>query len=164
MLTTLFALQVVAGAYAYGSDLVRPFSHAERVGRHLRSPEYRQMLLFGSIDYAVQPISAFVDKPIYYPELGRFGTFLTWGTERTLVSPESVLERAVEMTQTQDQDVVVILSYPMSGPEPGKVVPWRPDVHVEGIEHFTDAIVADENYYLYRFFDPRRTGHRPKSR
>ena len=164
LLTSLFALQVAAGAYAYGSDLMRPFSNAERIGHHLRNPEYQRMLLFGSLDYSVQPITAFIDRPIYYPELGRFGTYLTWGPERTLVSPELALERAVEMTLSQPEDVMVILSYRINGPEPGEIVPWRSDVHVEGIEHFTGAIVADENYYLYRFFDPRKAARRPKSR
>jgi hypothetical protein len=163
LLTSLFALQLLAGAFAYGSDLMRPFSQAERVGRELQSPAYQHALLFGSTDYAVQPIAAYIDRPIFYPELDRFGTFLTWGHERKQLSPELAVERAVELTRSQDKDVVVILSYRIGGPAPGKIVPWRSEVHVEGIKHFTGAIVASENYYLYRFFNPNKTARPPKS-
>jgi hypothetical protein len=151
LVTVVLALQAVAGAYAFAIDLGRPFSRARDVGRYLSRPEFRDVTLVGSHDYAAQPIAAYVDAQIYYPQTRRFGTFVTWGAERQLVTSKQVLDEAVGLLRSRGKDVVVVLNYEVKAPRQGEVVPYGPDVRVEGLARFEGAIVDDENYFVYRF-------------
>ncbi len=156
VLTVVMALQVVAGAYAWVTDLVRPFSNASRVGAYLREPGFADAVLVGSLDYAAQGVAAYVDREIYYPQSRSFGTFVRWGPERQAVPSTRVLEDAVALLRERGRDVVVILNFEVQSPRQGEVVPVAPDARVEGLARFEGAIVPDEDFFVYRFFAPPR--------
>jgi hypothetical protein len=152
LLTALLAAQALAGAYAYAMDLAHPFSNAKAAGTHLRRPEFAGVPFVGSIDYAVSPIAAFVDREFYYPESGRFGTFLDWGPSRRLVPLDVVLNDAVELLRAEGRGVLLVLSYQPATLEPGSVRPLGEGVRLRCFARFSGALVADENYYMCQVF------------
>jgi len=148
-LTALLLVQLVASGYAMRQDLIHPFSNATVTGRALAADEFADATLVGSVDYAVQPICAFIDRPFFYPESGRFGTFIDWGPGRDLVSPQLVLQEALELLEREQQDVVMVLSYPPLM-TPGQTLPVGDRVEMTYVRRFVGALVPDENYHLYR--------------
>ncbi len=148
VLTGLLALQAVAGAYAFARDLAHPFSNAEAAGRFLRGADFDDVTLVGSIDYSVQPIAAFIDRPFYYPESKRFGTFIEWGPTRELVPLGVVLEDALRLMRSGGRDVVVVFNYAPRGMQPGDRTALGGGARMRCFARFTGALVADENYHL----------------
>jgi len=71
------------------------------------------------------------------------------------VSSAEVLEDAVALATASKRDVVVALNYPVRRPRLGEVVPLNPRMHVEGLANFTGAIVEDEDFFVFRVFDPK---------
>jgi hypothetical protein len=152
LLTAVLVVQVVVAGYAYGSDLVHPFSNAEAVGRHLSRAEFSGVTLVGSIDYAVEPVTAYLDRPVYYPESERFGTFIDWGPSRRHVPPTAVIEDAVGLLRERGADVVIVLNYPPGRMRLGEIVPVDSDARLRYFARFVGAIVPDENYYLCQLY------------
>jgi hypothetical protein len=149
LLTAVLWLHAAACGWAVIEDLRRPFSQARAVGERLRDPVFEGTLLLGSIDYAAQPIAAFVDRPIWYPEIGRFATFMDWSDRRRMVPVEQALQDALDLFEEHGRDVVLVLNY-TPHVKPGQSLALGKDGELLYLEAFTGAIVPDENYHLYR--------------
>jgi hypothetical protein len=133
---------------AYERDLRQPFSHAAHVAAYLRDLDVDDAVVVGSFDYSAQPITAYLDGPIYYPEDERFGTFVHWGKHRRMLAPMEVIDAAVRLADAQAKPVVLVLSYPLAQQRPGDVLAWGGHRLVY-LTAFVGAVVPDENYHLY---------------
>ena len=155
LMTALLLLQAIAGAHAYAMDFLYPFSNAKRTGEHLSRGEFEEVTLVGSIDYAIQPVSAYANRSFYHPESGEFRTFLDWGPSRTLVSPETVLRDSLALLEEHRRDVVIVFNFQPGTLEPGRTLPLGPDALLQCFARFDGAIVPDENYHLCRLSSRR---------
>jgi hypothetical protein len=155
LLLVLFAVHAVAWAHAFRLDYARPFSNAKAAAAALRGSDLAGATFIGSIDYAVQGLAAYGVGPIYYPESGRFGTFVYWGVERRpLVEPRDVLAAARRLLREHEPPLVLITSYAIfSYAEPVEFLA-APDVRVRLLGHFEGAIVPTEDFHLYRLDRP----------
>jgi len=149
LLTALLLLQALACAWAVVQDVRRPFSQSRAAGLLLRGAEFEDTILVGSVDYAVQPIAAYVDRPIWYPESGRFGTFMDWSARRRLVPVENALQDALDLFEREGRDVVLVLNH-TPRLALGQRLALGPDGELLYFAALTGAIVPDENYHLYR--------------
>ncbi len=154
--TGLLVIHVLAGAYAWSRDLLLPFSNAAAAAAFVERETPAGAVLVGSVDYAVEPITAYIDRPIYYPETKRFGTFMTWGEGRTLVPPIAALDAAADFAR-EGREVVMILSNKPADYAPGQVVPLGDGVRMEFLKAFLGAIVHEENYFLFRLAPDRES-------
>jgi hypothetical protein len=159
-LTGLLLLQSIAGAHAYAMDLLHPFSNAKATGQYLSQDEFSELTLVGSIDYAMQPVAAYLDRKFYYPESGEYRTFLDWGPSRRLVPPETVLRDSLRLLKERQRDVVVVTNFQPGTLSPGQTVRLGPDARLQCLARFDGALVADENYHvcLVRSGQPGPTG------
>lgn len=153
-LTVVLLLQALACAWAVVQDVARPFSQSRAVGTALRGEEFDGTILVGSIDYAAQPVAAYVERPIWYPESERFGTFVDWSARRRMVPVEKVLQDALSLFEERGRDVVLVLNQTPSI-APGQRLALGQNGELVYLAAFTGAIVPDENYHLYRL-RPRR--------
>ncbi len=74
-LPSILAMQVVGGVYAWTLHLVRPFSASKQAADFIRQHGYANLLIIGSKEPNVTPVTAYLDRPIYYPDSERYGTF-----------------------------------------------------------------------------------------
>jgi len=149
-LGVLLALQLVAAAYAYAQDFARPFSNSRAAGSYLRQQDLRGTVLVGSVDFAAQTLAAYVREPIYYPESGRFGSFVHWGRERAaFVTPPQVFATAARFLERSERGVVLITNYPMFECAAGAEFETASGVRVRCLARFEGAIVVSENFHLY---------------
>jgi hypothetical protein len=112
----LLAIQVVAGLYAFGADWLCPFSGSKEAAQFLRDSGLSKLPIVGAPEARVAPLSAHLDKPIYYPESSRFGTYAD--LRRSIAEPsepptEQVVGEAFQLALQWHSNVVVALGYPV---------------------------------------------------
>lgn len=143
--TGILLLQVTAGVFAYGMDWVLPFSQAQATSQFIQQqPEPRKQLA-GDRDWAALTVSGFLDQPMYYPASDRQGTFIIWNNQRRDRTLPEVIQRLQQQLTTTQQPAILVLNYPLS---PADVALFQhPPI---SLGQFSEAIVADENYYLFQ--------------
>jgi hypothetical protein len=150
VLVAILAVQPAACALVAYDDLRRPFSNARAVARYLARETANDLPLVGSIDYAIQPVSAFLGRPFYYPENRSFGTFVNWGPQRRMVSPAEAIEAAVGLLEREDAPTVGLVLTHRLPIEVGDSFPVGDGATMTCTAHFAGAIVPDENYRVFR--------------
>lgn len=149
VLTALLGIHVFAAGVLLVSDAARPFSNARAAARFIAAEIDGETLRVGSRDYAVQPVTAWIDGPFFYPESGVFGTFLHWGPERRLTSPEEALQAAETLHRREGRPVLLVLTLGPGELEPGQERSLPSGTRIRHVARFEGAMVASENYWLY---------------
>ena len=139
----VLVVQVIAGAYAYGMDLVHPFSQAKLVAQWVRQNRLETATIAGALDVFTQSVSGHLDLPIFYPERQRLGTYISSDNQAQRLLAPDLLARVTQSATTEP--VILVLTSPLPEgifPSP----PWR----LEPLPSLPPAIVKVENYSLYR--------------
>ena len=135
--TVLLVVQVVAGVFAVGLDLAYPFSNGKQMA-HFIDAHYPGVAVIGLPDTAASTVAGFLDRPIYYVNGARFGTYVVWNRSRDTLQP---LEDLVQPNPPSPsaRHVLVLLNAPLGDP----------NLHLRLVAHYDDGIVRDEHYWLY---------------
>jgi len=112
----LLAIQMIAGIYAFAADWSSPFSGSKQAARFLRDSSLWTLPIVGSPEARVAPLSAYLDKPIFYPESSRFGSYAD--LSRPIVEPAEppiveAMGKAFQLALQRHQDVVLAFGYPV---------------------------------------------------
>jgi len=129
----LVAVAVSAVAYRV------PFSQSKAVADYLRSRHMDRMFIVGDKDYALASVAGYLDRDIYYARGERMGSFVVWDVARTAPQEHSAVELAKLKALERQQDVIAILNYS----------PVVTDPSIRRLASFEDAVVADEDYFVY---------------
>jgi hypothetical protein len=154
---SILLLQVIAGCIACYLDLRYPFSNCDKAGRYLAREEISHQCLYGSPDFIVSPLTAFVHRPIYYPERDSVGTYIISDNKRKQFPPMwEVVEKATNLIHKTCDSMLLILSDSISYVQNNRIleiVDQQPhiDVYLKLLQKFnTPCIVLDETYYIYQ--------------
>ncbi|MDX2097254.1 MAG: hypothetical protein SFW36_05715, partial [Leptolyngbyaceae cyanobacterium bins.59] len=110
------SVQFAAGAFAFGMDVLYPFSEAQNGARVIQAQGLVSLPKVGYRDYTSMTVSGFLDQPIYYPESGRSGTFLLgFNIHHKTLDPAALWE-TLDRTLETGQEYLLILSEPISTP------------------------------------------------
>jgi hypothetical protein len=169
-LLSLFSLQVVAGVYVWIIHFQTPFSSSKRAADFIRRNGYANMLIVGAKEAKVSPVTAYLDRPIYYPDSAREGTFQCETTANRDLSGNEVLSGMAQLARTEYVDVLLVFSRRLmmpvkGGSEPlksawlfpnGRVAPLSepptdPDMQISLLAEF--RAIVDESYSLYLIHD-----------
>lgn len=142
-LAALLAVQIVAGAWVYGQDLVRPFSAARATAGFLRDPRYAQSFLVGYRDSVVTPVSGYLGRPLYYPQSRDFGTFVLWNQDRANEVPFGEMCRILRRQVRQHREGILLV---FTQPPPLCGARLKP----EELASFHDSLLPEEGYGVYR--------------
>lgn len=155
MFMGILVVHLISGGFAYIQDLRFPFSNCSEAGRNLTQKDLSRQCLFGSLDHIVSPLTAFIHKPIYYPERDSIGTYIISDDKRKQfpTMPE-VFEKAVKLNHAQCDSMILILSGPITYARNNQIVEIIDeqfnDEHIRFMQKFnTPCIVWDETYYMY---------------
>ena len=148
-LTLVFALQAGAGLYAFAQDLRHPFSHSASVARYLRDAGLADRPILGSRDYVASPITAYLRRPIELIESDRRGTFIIWSNRRDQRQEEN-FARVASLVAREGEAVLVVNTVANPFAQRLAIDAAMPGFRVEPLVQFEQALVADENYRLYR--------------
>jgi hypothetical protein len=146
----LMGINLLAGISAAVAGCVLPFSATKQTADYIAAHFNDRVTLVGMKDWCVSPITAYLHRPIYFPEMRKFAFYNTQNTrERYLVDRDDLIDQIA--TIAAGGDVLVILS---SG---DKLVDHETVIHlntrkalrVKPIAKFDRSVVADEAQTIY---------------
>ena len=164
LLTFFLTIQVVAGACAYTLDWKLPFSNARQVGMYLSKNEFSNLPIIGSPDYAISPITNYLNRKIFFPESQTFGSFVKWTTSRhQFDNPTNALKACVDagilIIKNGQKNTLIIMSHSAIIPDPifnkttisniGQMIKVEKDLELKLIYNVKGAVILDENYYVF---------------
>jgi hypothetical protein len=136
----LLVLQLAAAGIASAISYRVPFSQAQATVEYLRANHLDKMFIVADRDYPLISVAAYLDREVYYPRGDRMGSYVIWDRARLYDPREPILRIAREKAFLEQQDVLLILNYPLQGADP----------RVRTLAFFTGSIVGDEDYAIYR--------------
>ncbi|MFL6192653.1 MAG: hypothetical protein ACJ75H_00670 [Thermoanaerobaculia bacterium] len=143
LLVLLLAVQVIAGAWVYGQDLVRPFSAAKATAGFLRDPRYAGMLTVGYTDSVTTPVVGYLGRPFFYPQSRSLGTYVLWNQDRELQVPFGELCRILRRQLRQHREGILLV---LTQPPPLCGARLKP----EELASFRDSLLPEETFGVYR--------------
>ncbi len=149
VLITILTIQFLAGLYGLPRDLLIPFSASRATANYIRDAGWQDEFIVASRDANMAPISGYLDRQLYYPELQDFGSFTLFGGDRESddhkdsLSHEEVLVQVRDLLRSQNQaeKILLILHEPLETSIEA--------LSTQPIEEFTRSWIASERYYLY---------------
>jgi hypothetical protein len=142
-LVLLLAVQVAAGIWVYGQDLVRPFSAARATAGFLRDPRYAGMLTVGYPDSVSTPVAGYLGRPFYYPQSRSLGTYVLWNQDRAGQVPFGELCKILRRQLRQHREGILLV---VTQPPPLCGARLKP----EELASFRDSLLPEEGYGVYR--------------
>lgn len=145
LLTILLCVHVVAGVYAYGRDILDPFSASEAATKYIKNHQYEKLTIVGSEENKVAPFSAFLNKKIYYPESEDFGSFAAWTANKNKqnknITQQEILEQIDDLLDKENEEILLISDKELKSN--------IPEITIKKSKKFESSIIIDEIYYLY---------------
>jgi hypothetical protein len=138
--TVLLALQVPGSIPAAFFEIKYPFSQSREVADFIEKNERADAFIAGHSDYATSPVAFHLNRPIFYPNAGKSGTFVTWSEERFAHPVDDIVATAKEICRERGS-FLLLTSYPVS---PEKLPPG-----IRLLRSFSPAIEKSEEYWLY---------------
>ncbi len=141
----LLVVHLAAAGIAYGIDWREPFSQSQAAGRWLSSRSDLSLLpLVGGFDFAVEPLSAWSGRTIFYPQSDRFGTYVVSDRRRQQGSSATALIAAASrLARERGGEALIVQNEPLGAVS-------TPAVRITELARFDGSIVPDESFYFYR--------------
>ena len=153
-LSIILVIHFFAGIHRVFLDIVYPYSASKEVANFVRNSEYANWPLFGSRDVELTPVSGYLERSIYYPEIKRLGTFTEWNNRDSTLSRENSLNYIQEYMDSHENvsSLLVILS---NGSNLGHDfeqgnLEISDDISIEFVKSFLRSYNKPERYYIYK--------------
>ncbi|YAI81810.1 MAG: hypothetical protein ACQJCO_08485 [cyanobacterium endosymbiont of Rhopalodia sterrenbergii] len=136
-------LQLIAGITAFSRDLLTPYSASRATANFIQRNHLKSMIIAGSEDFTIAPISGYLNQKIYYPESQRLGSYVLFNEQRKIINDEEILTTINQLISNSGskKDVILILNRQLKA--------IRNDIEIIFLARFTKAFIYNEKYYLY---------------
>lgn len=141
IITIILLIHMLSGLYAYSMDLIYPFSKSKVTAEFIQNQGLSDELIIGNTDAKVSPISAYIDKKIYYIQYDRLGSFFNNHQRKYLKSQLKLIDKINSVIKNNSSKNVLILSYPLNIK--------TSQLKITKVNEFNKSIVAEEQYYIY---------------
>lgn len=149
LLVLVLTVHVVYGAVAIVErELVRPYSASRITTNYIFDQGLQDKFIIASRDAHMAPISGYLKRVLYYPELQDWGSFTLFRAGRHDVDHGQVLEQAISILQSPEAapgDILLVLQRELDSTAAAAIsnVLW-----IQSINRFEHAY-TDEKYFLY---------------
>lgn len=143
IIVLMLSAHLIAGIFAIGMDWVYPFSASKEAAKFIIDKGMKDMLILGYRDVQASAVSGHLNRPIYYPNSDRFGSFVIFDRKRLKkITDEEVLEKGQGLISREKRDLLLVLSHRLNE------LAYLP-YSVTMLREFNSGIVSDEMYFLY---------------
>ena len=150
-LVALLIVQFISSSIAIFIDYRYVFSSAKETAQFLRSSDLTSAEMIGDVSYTASAVAAYLNnKPFFYPDAQRYGTFIKWDKERTKEVNLSTLLSDSRRLALQGHPVVLILNQSLDDYKIGPDVNAS-QIHFKKIFESSPIILWDERFYVYLF-------------
>ena len=141
-LSLVLIVHMVAGIYAYTSDLLHPFSASYQTAKII-STQLEPLPILAINQRPISPISGYIDRQIFYPEADKFGSF--WDVSYPEITDEAAIATAIQAFSESYADFIAVLTLPINNSKPS-----LSDLTIQYLTYIGPSIVEDEAFFLYR--------------
>ena len=121
ILTAILFIQFYAGIKLYVLDFAQPFSNISKVAEYIKVNGLEESTIVATSDLTVFPISAWLDKQIYYPETASFGTFTVWTPESTYrnsnISETEIVQQIKQLSKENSDRMILVTDKKLQQPD-----------------------------------------------
>jgi len=144
ILTAMLCIHVAGSLIAFAAEYQKPFSNSYAASEFIKTHHLESREMVGYPDFNATPIAGYLNKPlIYFPESSAYGNYVRWDLNRKQISQRMALESAINLQQKIGSPILIIMGKPIEES-------LLNEFNLEAVAQFTDAIVLDENIYLYQ--------------
>ena len=140
-ISVILSAQLIAGIYSFSRDLLIPYSASRETAQYIQKENLTDKFWVGSEDFAIAPITAYLNRKIYYLESDRNGSYVLFSGEREILNQEQIVEKLTQLSQTEDEKIFLILNHDLSFSDD--------KLSIRQIAKFPRAFIHNERYYLY---------------
>jgi hypothetical protein len=145
LLTILLSANLAAGLYAYSMDLARPFSASSAVADLVRSRALEKNVIAAYPDWLALPFAYHFRRKIFYPNIGRLGSFVVYdASRRHQLECPALLQVLRDFMEKIRREILLISASPVNCSRTDLQVTLVTSVKSEPI------LVYDKIYYVYR--------------
>jgi hypothetical protein len=162
LLTTILAVNAVAGLVAVAAGLMYPFSATRATAQFIASTYGDSVVVAAVRDYPAAPIAQWLDRPLYLPEIGDYARYNTQNDlVRTHPSQDEILRQVYEQARAARKNAVLLVNdrlpqisqipigeeqrFEVDDRRTGK----RAEVGVRCVAVFDRSVVEDESHWVY---------------
>ncbi len=147
MYSILF-IQFFSSLIVYSLDLSKPFSEGKEVAEYLVEKNYAQDNIVVSHQSSAPPISAYLNKKLFYAEANEFGSFCKWNTHPFVIDKEELISR---LKKSNFQKSILVLNDSLFQDFGDSSLPVYSDAQLKifYLAKFDKGIMKSENYRLY---------------
>ncbi len=110
----LLTLHVLASAYITNRDYHKPYSLSKTAALYIKQHHLDTLPIAAYPDHSIMPLSGYLDKPLYYLNEGRWGTFIVENNRRPTDWDVPRLYEALKAFAAQGHpEFLVVLSAPI---------------------------------------------------
>ncbi|MEH2397085.1 hypothetical protein [Nostoc sp.] len=142
-LMLILYVQFLGGIYSFSRDLVVPFSASRETSQYLQKAGLDNEFIVASRDANMAPLSGYLNRKFYYPELQKMGSFTLFKKGRQDVEETEILSKINSILKNQDDQKKILLILNK------KLNVNRNDLKIVPIKDFKRGWVDSERYYLY---------------
>jgi hypothetical protein len=142
-LMLILYVQFLGGIYSFSRDLIIPFSASRETSQYIQKAGLDKEFIVASRDANMAPLSGYLNRQFYYPELQKMGSFTLFKTGRKDVEPDEILNQINFLLKNQDEQKKILLILN------NKLNVNHNDLKIVPIKDFQRAWVDSERYYLY---------------
>jgi hypothetical protein len=139
----VLSLHFAWGAVAHFKDWKYPYSAAKETARFIEDNGMGNMPMIGDTDFAISPVTGYLNNRIYYIRGARVGSYVLWDNKRVerVINSDTVIAETENLLARKQQDVLIILNYELN--------PLKMPARLRRLKQFTNSLTREEVYYLY---------------
>ncbi len=146
IVTLLFSANVYAAYIAYKTDYANTFSAGRETMQYIKNNNLENDQFVGAEDFTSASVIGYSNKEIYFPESGRWGTYVIWDKKRHFADQLDILQSADKITLLKNSKVLVILN---SDNLDVYLKNENSDFSITKLKSFGPSIVDGETFSLY---------------
>ena len=133
--------QLAAGIVSFSRDVFLPYSASRETAQYIKAKGWQDRFIVGSEDFAISPISGYLERKIYYPESQKEGSFVLFNQQRKIVNDQEILDQLQKLIHQNPKPLLLILNHKLDASSSG--------LTIEPLKEFTHSFIGNETYYLY---------------
>lgn len=146
-LPVLLLVHVIAGVGLYLIDWNRPFSQMKAAASWLQKNRPQQELIV-DVQTIGPPLSAELQKSLYYPVIQTKGSFARWNARPYMIPADTLLVRTQRYVVTLPQhEATMVLSKPLDAA--ALTLAAKLGLQITNVASFTGGMVRPEDNYIY---------------
>lgn len=149
-LAFVFIIQVITSGIFYYKEIKYPFSNIPAMVKFVESNRLTGYTICGYFDYSTSPLSAYTNKPVYFPQSKSDACFIDWSKSKPRLTMDELLKGVSDKVGERDS-LIFISTAPLENTSKDLIALSPANMKVTYIGACDQpCIVKDEVYYFYK--------------